>query len=119
MTKKKIKRNETGIAFIKASFNNCIISITDSAGNVVLSHSGGRVGFKGARKSTPFAARSAALLVAKNCGFEKVNVIVSGAGPGKESAIRGLQVAGLKIGLIRDRTNLPHNGCRAPKRRRV
>ena len=119
MTKKKIKRDEIGIAFIKASFNNCIITITDSSGNAVVWSSGGSCGFKGARKSTPFAARTAGITAGKNCGFEKIHVIVSGAGPGKESAIRGLQISGLKIGLIRDRTNVAHNGCRPPKRRRV
>nr|UIB38787.1 ribosomal protein S11 [Trentepohlia sp. YN1242] len=119
MTKKKIKRTDVGIAFIKATFNNTIVTITDSAGNAILTSSGGSCGFKGARKSTPFSARSAGISVGKNCGFERVHVIVSGAGPGKESAIRGLQLAGLKIGLVRDRTNIPHNGCRPPKRRRV
>nr|YP_010260969.1 ribosomal protein S11 [Trentepohlia sp. BN17]UIB38723.1 ribosomal protein S11 [Trentepohlia sp. BN17] len=116
MTKKKIiKRNEIGIAFIKASFNNTIVTITDSAGNAVISSSGGACGFKGARKSTPFSARTVGITVGRNCGFEKIHVIISGAGPGKESAIRGLQLAGLQIGLI----YLAHNGCRAPKRRRV
>ena len=119
MTKKKIKRNEIGIAFIKASFNNTIVTVTDPSGNAVAFSSGGSCGFKGARKSTPFAARNAGLTTGRNCGFEKIHVIISGAGPGKESAIRGLQLAGLKIGLIRDRTNVPHNGCRPPKRRRV
>nr|YP_010261208.1 ribosomal protein S11 [Cephaleuros karstenii]UIB39149.1 ribosomal protein S11 [Cephaleuros karstenii] len=117
--KKKIKRNEIGIAFVKATFNNTIITITDLSGNVVQSASAGYCGFKGARKSTPFSARTAGITVGKNCGFERIHVIISGAGPGKERAIRGLQLAGLKIGLIRDRTNLPHNGCRPPKRRRV
>ena len=119
MTKKKIKRNEVGIAFIKATFNNTIVTVTDALGNVVIWSSGGSCGFKGARKATPFAARNAGISVGKNCGFEKIHVIVSGAGPGKESAIRGLQLAGLKIGLIRDKTCVPHNGCRPPKRRRV
>ena len=120
MTKKKIiKRNETGLAFIKATFNNTIVTITDPSGNVIQTQSGGSCGFKGARKSTPFSARTVGTTVGRNCGFEKVNVIVSGTGPGKESAIRGLQLGGLKIGLIRDRTNVAHNGCRPPKRRRV
>nr|UIB38844.1 ribosomal protein S11 [Trentepohlia sp. YN1317] len=120
MTKKKIiKRNDVGIAFIKATFNNTLITITDLSGNAVQTQSGGSCGFKGARKSTPFARRTAGIVAGKNCGFEKIHVIVSGAGPGKESAIRGLQIAGLQIGLIRDRTNVPHNGCRPPKRRRV
>uniref|UniRef100_UPI0030039655 ribosomal protein S11 n=1 Tax=Cephaleuros lagerheimii TaxID=2738443 RepID=UPI0030039655 len=104
--KKKIKRNEIGIAFIKATFNNCIISITDTSGNVVQTSSSGACGFKGARKRTPFSARTAGMMVGKNCGFEKIHVIISGAGPGKESAIRGLH-------------NISHNGCRPPKRRRV
>nr|YP_010260943.1 ribosomal protein S11 [Cephaleuros virescens]UIB38697.1 ribosomal protein S11 [Cephaleuros virescens] len=117
--KKKIKRNDIGVAFIKATFNNTIVTITDSSGNVVANGSSGSAGFKGARKSTPFSARTAAIMVGKNCGFERIHVIISGAGPGKESAIRGLHLAGLKIGLIRDRTNIPHNGCRPPKRRRI
>lgn len=117
--KKKIKRNEIGIAFIKASFNNTLVTITDSSGNAIVSSSGGCCGFKGARKSTPFAARTVGITVGKNCGFEWIHVIISGTGPGKESAIRGLQLAGIQIGLIRDRTNTPHNGCRPKKRRRV
>ena len=119
MTKKIKKRNEIGLVFLKCSFNNTIVTITDQFGNVVAWASGGSCGFKGARKSTPFASKCASLVAAKQAGFEQVRVIISGPGPGRETAIRGLQQAGLQILLIRDRTSIPHNGCRPPKRRRV
>ena len=119
MKKKKTKKNTIGIAFINATFNNTIISITTEYGNVTAWSSGGVCGFKGTRKSTPFAARSAGLDVGKKCGFQKVRVIVSGPGPGRDSAIRGLNLAGVKTIFIKDRTMVPHNGCRPPKRRRV
>lgn len=122
-TKKKIKRIVTkAIAHIKATFNNTIISITDEKGNVLCSASGGTIGFKGARKSTPFAAQKASeSLVDKTrkFGIKEVEVRVKGPGSGRESAIRGLQAAGLHITTIEDVTPLPHNGCRPRKKRRV
>ena len=124
MNKKKISRppnrkNEIGIAYIKATFNNTIVTITNGYGNVIAWSSGGSCGFKGARKSTPFAARTAGLEVGKKSGFKKLRVIISGPGPGKENAIRGLKLAEIQIGVIKDKTTVPHNGCRPPKRRRV
>ena len=121
--KKKIARDiSVGLAHIKATFNNTIISITDKQGNVVAWASAGRLGFKGARKSTAYAAQ----LVAKECGrqamsegVKEIDVLVKGPGSGRESAIRALQSVGLQINIIRDVTPLPHNGCRAPKKRRV
>lgn len=121
--KKKEKRNvQTGVAHIQASFNNTLVTITDMAGNVIVWSSAGSQGFKGSRKSTPFAAQRAAEIAAKKAmenGMKQVDVYVKGPGSGRESAIRALQVAGLKINLIRDVTPIPHNGCRPPKRRRV
>jgi small subunit ribosomal protein S11 len=121
--KKKEKRNvQTGVAHIQASFNNTLVTITDMSGNVIVWASAGSQGFKGSRKSTPFAAQRAAEIVAKKAmenGMKQVDVFVKGPGSGRESAIRALQVAGLKINLIRDVTPIPHNGCRPPKRRRV
>ena len=121
--KKKEKRNiQTGVAHIQASFNNTLVTITDMAGNVVVWASAGSQGFKGSRKSTPFAAQRAAEVVAKKAmenGMKQVDVYVKGPGSGRESAIRALQVAGLKINLIKDVTPIPHNCCRPPKRRRV
>ena len=122
-TKKKIKKNiPIGSAFIQSSFNNTIISITDPQGNVVAWSSGGVAGFKGSRKSTPFAAQIAAENAAKKAmenGMKTVDVFIKGPGAGREAALRALQSAGLKIQLIRDVTPIPHNGCRPPKRRRV
>ncbi|MBC7225621.1 MAG: 30S ribosomal protein S11 [Thermoflexales bacterium] len=111
-----------GVAHIHASFNNTIITITDPQGNVINWASAGLVGFKGSRKSTPFAARQAAQRAAKDAldnGVTEVDVLVKGPGPGREAAIRSLQAAGLKIRSITDVTPIPHNGCRPPKKRRV
>jgi len=120
--KKKQLNIEEGRAYIKTTFNNTIVTITDNKGNVLCWASGGSVGFKGARKSTPYAAQLAATEAAKKAldmGLKKVGVLVKGPGAGRESAIRALQAAGLKITSIRDITPIPHNGCRPPKRRRV
>jgi len=121
--KKKIRRNVVkGVAHIKATFNNTIISITDTAGEVLAWDSAGSIGFKGSRKSTPFAAQRAAETVAdkvRRFGVREVEVRVKGPGPGRESAITALQAAGLEIRAIEDVTPLPHNGCRPRKRRRV
>lgn len=112
-----------GIAHIKATFNNTIITITDPEGRVLLWTSGGSVGFKGTRKGTPFAAQIAAETAAKKAqallNMKEVDVRVKGPGPGRETAIRALQSAGLNIVSIKDVTPIPHNGCRPPKRRRV
>ena len=111
-----------GIAHIRASFNNTIITITDAEGNVVAWSSAGGIGFKGSRKGTPFAATQAAINAgnaAKGFGMRSVEVKVKGPGSGRESAIRALQTIGLDVRLIRDVTPVPHNGCRPPKRRRV
>jgi small subunit ribosomal protein S11 len=122
-TKKKVRKNiQTGVAHISSTFNNTIVSITDPAGNVISWASAGSVGFKGSRKSTPFAAQLAAESAAKKAadhGMRNITVLVKGPGAGRESALRALQSAGLKISLIRDCTPIPHNGCRPPKRRRV
>jgi small subunit ribosomal protein S11 len=121
--KKKEKKNITeGIAHIQSTFNNTIVTITDLHGNVIAWSSAGLQGFKGSRKSTPFAAQMAAEDVArkaKDQGMRKVQVYIKGPGAGRESALRSLQIAGLTITLIRDVTPVPHNGCRPPKRRRV
>lgn len=123
MAKKKQLRNITkGIAHIQASFNNTIITITDTQGNALCWSSSGAAGFKGSKKSTPFAAQRASELVARKAmehGLKEVEVFINGPGSGRESAIRALQGAGLRVTVIRDITPLPHNGCRAPKRRRV
>ena len=120
---RRVKRNvPRGQAHIHATFNNTIVTITDMQGNVVNWSSGGAVGFKGSRKSTPFAARQAAQRAAKeamNNGMVEVDVYVKGPGPGREAAIRYLQAAGLRVRSITDVTPIPHNGCRPPKRRRV
>ena len=111
-----------GVAHIKSSFNNTIVSITDQDGNVLAWASAGNVGFKGSRKSTPFAAQLAAEQAARRAqenGVRKVDVFVKGPGSGRETAIRSLQAAGLEIQGIQDVTPVPHNGCRPPKRRRV
>jgi small subunit ribosomal protein S11 len=121
--KKKEKKNITdGIAHIQSTFNNTIVTITDLSGNVIAWSSSGLQGFKGSRKSTPFAAQMAAEDVvrkAKEQGMRKVQVYIKGPGAGRESALRSLQLAGLTITMIRDVTPVPHNGCRPPKRRRV
>ncbi len=122
-TKKRDKRvGVNGVAHVHASFNNTIVSITDTDGNVLSWASAGKVGFKGSRKSTPFAAQVAAEASARealNAGMKRVEVWVKGPGAGRESAIRALQAAGLEISAIKDVTPIPHNGCRPPKRRRV
>ena len=123
----RLKRSErkniaVGQAHIKSTFNNTIISITDPTGNVVSWQSAGTVGFKGSRKSTPYAAALAADGAAKRAmehGMRQIEVFVKGPGSGREQAIRSLQAAGLEVSAITDVTPLPHNGCRAPKRRRV
>ena len=116
------KNIAVGQAHIKSTFNNTIISITDPQGNVIAWQSGGTVGFKGSRKSTPFAAQIAAETCAKAAmehGLRKVSVFVKGPGSGRETAIRSLQAAGLEVSSIQDKTPIPHNGCRPCKRRRV
>lgn len=121
-TKKREKVEATGVAHIKATFNNTIISLTDNYGNVISWASAGRVGFKGSRKSTPFAAQLAAenaVKEAKELGLQRVEVLVKGPGSGREAAVRSIQAAGLEITAIKDVTPIPHNGCRPPKRRRV
>ena len=120
--KKKEKVEAEGQAHIKATFNNTIISLTDSYGNVISWASAGRIGFKGARKNTPFAAQLAANNAAKEAmdlGLRRISVLVKGPGSGREAAIRSLQAAGLEVIAIKDVTPIPHNGCRPPKRRRV
>ncbi len=122
-TKKKEKKNiSTGVVHIQSTFNNTIVTITDPAGNVVAWSSAGVQGFKGSRKSTPFAAQLAAEDAAKKAmghGMKNVEVYVKGPGAGRESALRSLQAAGFNVLLIKDVTPIPHNGCRPPKRRRV
>ncbi len=121
--KKKEKKNISyGVAHIFSTFNNTIVSITDKGGAVISWASGGNVGFKGTRKSTPFAAQIASQQAAKAAqdhGLKEVDVVVKGPGPGRESAIRALQAAGIQVNSIKDATPIPHNGCRPPKRRRV
>jgi small subunit ribosomal protein S11 len=127
VVKTRVKRSErkniaVGHAHIKSTFNNTIISITDPAGNVISWRSAGQVGFKGSRKSTPFAAQLAAEQCAKDAmehGMRKISVFVKGPGSGRETAIRSLQATGLEIASIQDCTPVPHNGCRPRKRRRV
>jgi small subunit ribosomal protein S11 len=121
--KKRVKKNiPSGIAHIQATFNNTIITITDPDGNVISWASAGTQGFKGSRKSTPFAAQVAAEDAAKKAmehGMRSIDVYVKGPGGGREAALRSLQAAGFKVQLIKDVTPIPHNGCRPPKRRRV
>jgi len=120
--KKKIQVETMGKAHIRATFNNVIITITDIYGNTISWASAGKMGFKGSRKNTPFAAQvsgSAAAREAYDLGLRKVDVFVKGPGAGREAAIRSLQTSGLEIASIRDVTPIPHNGCRPPKRRRV
>ena len=122
--KKKEKKHvgSVGIAHIKSTFNNTIVSISDTSGNVIVWGSAGHVGFKGTKKGTPFAAQSAAEGVARKAieaGVKEVSVLVKGPGAGRETAIRALQGAGLEISSIKDVTPIPHNGCRPRKKRRV
>jgi len=123
-TKKKKERKNipAGVAHIKATFNNTLVTITDPGGNVISWSSAGVQGFKGSRKGTPFAAQLAAQDAAKKAmehGMRNVDVYVKGPGAGREAALRALQAAGLSVNLIRDVSPIPHNGCRPPKRRRV
>ena len=123
-TKKKRVRLafDEGLLYVHSSFNNTIVTLTDRAGNVLAWSSGGKVGNKGSRKSTPFAAQIAATEVAKaglDMGIQKVGVIVKGPGGGRESAIRAVNAAGMKVTMIKDATPIPHNGCRPPKTRRI
>lgn len=122
-TKKKEKKNIlSGVVHIQSTFNNTIITITDSSGNVIAWSSAGVQGFKGSRKSTPFAAQLAAENAAKKAmehGMKNVEVYVKGPGSGREAALRSLQAAGFNVVMIKDVTPIPHNGCRPPKRRRV
>jgi small subunit ribosomal protein S11 len=121
--RKKEKKNiERGIAHIKSTFNNSIVTLTDTVGNALSWSSAGALGYRGSRKSTPFAAQMVAEAAAKAAmehGLKSVEVFVKGPGAGRESAIRSLQAAGLEVTLIKDVTPIPHNGCRPPKRRRV
>ena len=120
---RRVRKNvPQGQAHIHATFNNTIITMTDRQGNAISWGSGGTVGFKGSRKSTPYAARMAAQQTAKQAmdhGMREIDVFVKGPGPGREAAIRALQAAGLKVKSITDVTPIPHNGCRPPKKRRV
>ena len=121
--KRRVKKNiERGAAHIRSTFNNTLVTITDTAGNAISWASAGGMGFKGSSKSTPFAAQMAAETAAKAAmehGLKTVEVYVKGPGSGREAAIRALQSAGLEISMIKDVTPIPHNGCRPPKRRRV
>ena len=121
--KRRERRNvETGAAHIRSTFNNTIVTITDAQGNALSWASAGELGFRGSRKSTPFAAQTAAETAAKAAmehGLKMVEVFVKGPGAGREAAIRALQAAGLEVTMIKDVTPIPHNGCRPPKRRRV
>lgn len=121
--KRRVKKNvENGIAHIRSTFNNTIVTITDAQGNAISWSSAGALGFKGSRKSTPFAAQMAAETAAKTSienGMKSLEVTVKGPGAGREAAIRALQAAGLEVTAIKDVTPVPHNGCRPPKRRRV
>jgi len=121
-TRKKVHVDAVGVAHIKASFNNVIVTITDIYGNTISWSSAGKNGFKGSRKNTPFASQVTAEAAAKEAhdlGLRKVEVLVKGPGAGREAAIRALNTAGLEILSIKDQTPIPHNGCRPPKRRRV
>lgn len=121
--KKKVKKSvQTGVCHIQATFNNTIVTITDMTGNVVSWSSAGVMGFKGSRRSTPFAAQMAAEDAVKKAmehGMKSVTILVNGPGSGREAAMRAIQNAGLKVAMVRDVTPIPHNGCRPPKRRRV
>jgi len=121
--KRKVRRNvNQGVAHIRATFNNTIVTITDPSGNVVCWSSAGQNGFKGSRKSTPYAAQIASEIAARKAlenGMRTIDVFVKGPGSGREAAVRSLQSAGLQVTSITDVTPIPHNGCRPPKRRRV
>ncbi|MFA5498827.1 MAG: 30S ribosomal protein S11 [Candidatus Cloacimonadia bacterium] len=125
---KKVKKKRTrlafdeGVAHIHSSFNNTIVSISDQAGNTIAWSSGGKIGYKGSKKSTPFAAQLAAEQVVKTAaemGISKVKVIVKGPGGGREAAIRSINASGMRVLMIKDTTPIPHNGCRPPKQRRI
>jgi len=122
-TKRRDRKNiESGVAHIRSTFNNTIVTITDPHGNAICWASAGTLGFKGSRKSTPYAAQMAAESAARTAmehGMRTVEVLVKGPGAGREAAIRSLQAAGLEVNMIKDVTPIPHNGCRPPKRRRV
>jgi small subunit ribosomal protein S11 len=122
-SRKKVKKNvQSGVAHVQSTFNNTIITITDPVGNALCWATAGGSGFKGSRKSTPFAAQVAAEECAKKAmehGVRQVSVYVKGPGSGREAAVRAMQAAGIKVTMIRDLTPIPHNGCRPPKRRRV
>ncbi|KAF1085198.1 30S ribosomal protein S11 [Sporotomaculum syntrophicum] len=122
-TKRRERKNiDRGVAHIKSTFNNTVVTITDTKGNAISWASAGGVGFKGSRKSTPFAAQMAAEKAAKEAmehGMKELEVSVKGPGAGREAAIRSLQAVGLEVSVIKDVTPVPHNGCRPPKRRRV
>lgn len=122
-TKRRERKNiATGVAHIRSTFNNSMVTITDPKGNVISWSSAGALGFKGSRKSTPYAAQMAAETAAKAAmehGMKEVECFVKGPGSGREAAIRALQAAGLEVNMIKDVTPIPHNGCRPPKRRRV
>jgi small subunit ribosomal protein S11 len=121
-TKKKVHVDAVGVAHVKASFNNVIVTVSDIYGNTISWSSAGKNGFKGSRKNTPFAAQVTAEAAAKEAydlGLRKIDVFVKGPGSGREAAIRALNTAGLQILSIKDSTPIPHNGCRPPKRRRV
>ena len=122
-TKKKVRKNvEYGVAHISSTFNNTIVTLTDRSGNALSWASAGGLGFRGSRKSTPFAARLAAeqaIKTAQTMGIQEVDLIIKGPGPGRESAIRAVQGMGMKVRSISDITPVPHNGCRPPKKRRV
>lgn len=121
--KKRVRLSfDEGVAHIHSSFNNTIVSISDQAGNTIAWSSGGKIGYKGSKKSTPFAAQLAAEQVSKTAaemGISKVKVIVKGPGGGREAAIRSINAAGMKVLMIKDETPIPHNGCRPPKQRRI
>jgi small subunit ribosomal protein S11 len=120
--KKKVVAESHGVAHIKATFNNVMITLTDNAGNTLSWATAGKMGFKGSRKNTPFAAQVSAESCSKEAfdmGLRKVDVLIKGPGSGREAAVRAMQVAGLEILSIRDITPMPHNGCRPPKKRRV
>lgn len=122
VVKRKVKVTPDGLAFIQASFNNLIISVTNKQGEVVSWASAGKAGFRGSKKNTPYAAQVAATDAAKvafDAGMRTVDVFVKGPGSGREAAIRALDGAGLKVQIINDVTPMPHNGCRPPKRRRI
>ncbi|MCX6161222.1 MAG: 30S ribosomal protein S11 [Ignavibacteriae bacterium] len=120
--KKKIQVEASGVAHVRATFNNVIITLTDLFGNTISWGSSGKMGFKGSKKNTPFAAQMTAEAAAKTAmdlGLKKVEVLIKGVGSGRDAAVRSLSTAGLEISSIKDITPLPHNGCRPPKKRRV